>query len=246
VLDQLVLLAGSHFYTSATFWGPAAGVIVALIGILVTVWVTLRAANPNRRLYYSMTADTPLITGRHELSQQLKVIYGTKELGSPRIVNVQITSRGRRDITREAFDDKPLCLDLGSSIVECVKAATSPSDRPEPAYTMDGSKLLIGPSPFGTHQTTVFSLLIDGPIPQIVAPKQSLIDVKVRLGVPPSSVIQLVIFWIACAAAIGSLVSLAFSFRATAWLLALVLVPLLGLTVLFFVYQQMRKTTDRS
>ena len=47
VLDQPVTLAGSHFYTSAGFWVPAIGVIVGLLTIAATIWVTLRAANPN-------------------------------------------------------------------------------------------------------------------------------------------------------------------------------------------------------
>jgi hypothetical protein len=176
-----VIFAGGHFYDSAGFWGPAAGVVVGLLAIAATVWVTLRAANPKRRLYYAMLADTPLITGRHHLSKELKVTYGTRELASPRVVNIRLTSRGRRDIAREAFDEgKPLRLDLGTPIIECVKVTTSPPDRPDPSYAVDGSKLLIGPSHFGRRQTTVFSLLVDGKTPEIAKPPRSLVDVDLR------------------------------------------------------------------
>ena len=124
--------AGQPFYDSTAF-GTAAAITVGLLAITATIWVTLRAANPKRRLYYSMASDTPLIRRRQDLSQELKVIYGTRELDSPRVVNVQLTSRGRRDIARQAFDDgKPLCLDLDTPIVECVRVTMSPSDRPAP------------------------------------------------------------------------------------------------------------------
>jgi hypothetical protein len=96
---------------------------------------------------------------------------------------VQLVSRSRRDIAREAFDEgKPLCLDLGTPIVECLQVTTSPPDRPDPAWTLDGSKLQIGPSHFGRRQTTVFSLLVDGKSPRITPPQQSLIDVRIEHG----------------------------------------------------------------
>jgi hypothetical protein len=176
-------IAGSHhIWDSAAFW-PAFGIIVAVLGIAATVWVTLRAANPKRRLYYLLLSDTPLITGRQDLSEELKVTYGSQELKSPHVVSVQLVSRGRRDIARDAFDNgQPLCLDLGTPIVECVKITTSPSDRPDPVWTTEDSKLLIGPSHFGGHQTTVLSLLVDGESPSIVPPQQSLVDVRIQRG----------------------------------------------------------------
>jgi hypothetical protein len=171
-----------HIWDSAAFW-PAAGIVVGLLAIAATVWVTLRAANPKRRLYYAWLTDTPLITRQQDLSEELIVTYGARHLVSPRIVTVQLVSRGRRDIVREAFDEgKPVCLDLSTPIVQCVKVTTSPSDRPDPSYALDGSKLLIGPSHFGKRQTTVFSLLLDGKTPEIIKPQQSLIDVEIRQG----------------------------------------------------------------
>lgn len=175
-------LAGGHFYTSGSFWGPA-GVIVGLLAIGATVWVTLRAANPKRRLYYWMFADTPLITRRTDLSHELTVTYGTRQLNSPHVVNVKLTSRGRRDIAREVFDGgEPLCLDIGIPIVECVKVSTWPLDRPDPTWAINDSKLLVGPSHFGRRQTTVFALLVDGESPGIAKPQQSLVDVEIRHG----------------------------------------------------------------
>lgn len=208
VLDRAVILAGSHFYTSGAFWGVAAGVIVGVLGIAATVWVTLRAANPKRRLYYTMVADTPLVTRRHDLSEELKVTYGARELKSPHVVTVQLASRGRRDIAREAFDDgKPVCFDLGTPIIECVKVTTSPPDRPDPAWTADGARLLIGPSHFGKRQTTVFALLIDGETPHIAPPQQALVDVQIEHGDGETSARTVAAFpvaaWILLASGIG-------------------------------------------
>lgn len=216
-------LAGGHpFYDAAAFWPVATGIVVGLLTIAATVWVTLRAANPKRRLYYWMPTDTPLITRRQDLSHELKVTYGTRELDSPRVVNVRLTSRGRRDIAREAFDGgEPLRLDLGTPIVECVKVSTSPSDRPDPSYALDGSKLLIGPSHFGRRQTTIFSLLVDGKIPEIVKPQQSLIDVQIRQGYPGYTAgRQQLLLAIAMIAMVTGLAALAATLNGTAQLAA--------------------------
>jgi len=174
---------GHYFYTSSAFWGVAVGVIVGVLGIAATIWVTLRAANPKRCLYYVMRSDTPLINRRNDLSEQLKVSYGNAQLDSPHVVTIRLVSRGRADIAREAFDgDRPLILDLGTSIVELVEIATSPSDRPDPEWTLKGSELQVGPSHFGRRQTTDISLLVDGDWPRIVPPKQTLIDVRLEHG----------------------------------------------------------------
>jgi len=176
-------IARSHHIWDSSAFLPAAGIIVGLLAIAATVWVTLRAANPKRRLYYAWLTDTPLITSPHDLSKELKVTYGTRQLVSPRIVTVQLVSRGQRDITSEAFaGGEPVCLDLNTPIVQCLKVVTSPLDRSDPKYALDGSKLLIKPSHFGKRQITVFSLLLDGKTPEIVSPKQSLIDVDIRRG----------------------------------------------------------------
>lgn len=173
-----MVLASSPFYTSGTFWAGA-GTVAGLLGTIAVVWVTVRVANPKRRLFYSMPVVTSLLNRRPDLSHELKVVYGDKKLDCPHIVNIELTSRGRLDITREAFDDsQPIRLDVGTSIVECLKSTTSPPDRPEPACAISDSTLLVGPCLIGRRQTTVFTLLVDGPSPRLNKPQQSLIDVK--------------------------------------------------------------------
>jgi hypothetical protein len=176
------IAGGSHHIWDLTAFWPAAGIIVGLLAIVATVWVTLRAANPKRRLLYSMPVCTSMLNRQSELPE-LKVIYGAKQLESPHVVNVELASRGRTDIPRNAFDGgKPLRLDVGAPIVECLQVTMTPPDRPEPACAIDGSKLLIGPSLIGRRQTTVFSLLVDGAEPRLSPPEQSLVDVDLRRG----------------------------------------------------------------
>lgn len=190
-------LAGSHFFTSATFWGPAIGAIVGVLTTAVVVWVTLRAANPKRRLLYSMPVVTPLLNTRPDLPQDIEVRRAGSVLAHPYVVNVELTSRGRRDIAREAFGGDPIRLDVGAPIIDCLKISTSPSDRPHPVWNVDGSKLLVGPSLIGRRQSTVFSLLVDGPSPRLSKPMQTLTEVRLlpwdsasgAVGVPAGAVI---------------------------------------------------------
>lgn len=173
-------LASAPFYTSGTFWAAVAVPVAILIGV-ATVWVTWLSPYPKRRLLYSMPVTTSMLNRQSDVSDELRVIYGTKQLDCPYVVNVQLTGKGRSDIPRDAFDGgKPLCLDVGTPIVECLQVTTTPADRPEPLWTIDSSKLLIGPSLIGKRQVTVFSLLVDGPTPHLSPPEQSLVDVDLR------------------------------------------------------------------
>lgn len=171
--------AGEQWYASGTFW-TAIGAVAVLLSTVAIVWVTLRVANPKRRLLYSMPVITPLLNTRSDLPQDLEVRRGGVILRHPHLVNVELVNRGRLDIRRDAFDGgEPLRLDIGATIIECLKITTSPSDRPEPLVKIDGSALLIGPSLLGRRQTIAFSVLVDGPSPNLCRPEQTLIDVDI-------------------------------------------------------------------
>src|SRR5260370_32898479 len=123
-----------------------------------------------------MLAVSPLLTHRLDLPA-IAVRRAGKVLATPHVVTVRLVSRGRRDITREAFDGgEPLCLDVGAAIVEWLEVTTWPSGRPDPVWKMDGSSLPIGPSLIGRRQTTAFSLLVDGMDPRRSAIQPSLTD----------------------------------------------------------------------
>jgi hypothetical protein len=175
-----VIAAEGHFYTNGTFWAGA-GTVAGVVGTMAVIWVTLRVGSSKRRLLYSMPVVTPLLNERPGMPRDVEVRRAGQLLTYPQIVNIELTSRGRRDITRDAFDGgEPLRLDVGVPIVECLQVKISPSDRPEPLCKIDGAKLLVGPSLISRRQTLVFSLLVDGPSPKLNRPPQSLIDVDLR------------------------------------------------------------------
>jgi hypothetical protein len=180
-LDQPVDVAGSPFYTSGTFWAGA-GTVVGVVSLVALGWITWRAANPKRRLWYSMPTVTPLVT-RRGLSRELKIHYGDHLVVSPYTADILLVSRGRLDIPRSAFDgDQPLQLDVGAPIVEVLNVTTSPN-RPIPPVKPGHSKLLIGPCLIGRRETIVISLLVEGD-PHLNPLRQSLENVDIRQGDP--------------------------------------------------------------
>jgi hypothetical protein len=177
-----VVVASSPFYTSGTFWAGA-GTVVGVVSVVAIVWVTLRVANPKRRLWYSMSTVTPLVLRRTDLSRDLRILYGDDQLQSPHTANIQLVSRGRLDIPRSAFDgDEPLQLDVSAQIVEILNVATSP-DRANPPVEYAGSKLFVGPCLIGRREKVVVSLLIEGD-PELHPLPQSLENVDIRPGDP--------------------------------------------------------------
>ena len=171
-------------YTSTLFW-TVAGPVIGLIGIVATVWVTLRVANSKRRLMYSMPVVTPLLNAMADMPTDIEVRRGGHTLKDPCVVNIKLAGQGRRDIQRPDFDGgRPVRLDIGTPIVECLKVITTPADRGKPECRIDGSALLIGPCLIGKRQSTTFSLLVEGSEPVLSRPEQILADVSIRYGDP--------------------------------------------------------------
>jgi hypothetical protein len=173
----------SPFYTNGTFWAGAAA-IVGLVSLVVLGWLTWRAANPKRRLWYSMPTVTPLATtGTGIQSGDLKISYSDRPLKSPATANIQLVSRGRLDIPRSAFDDnQPLQLDVGAPIVKVLNVATSPNCAKPPLET-DGSRLLVQPCLIGRRETIVITLLVEG-VPYLRPLLHTLENVDIRRADP--------------------------------------------------------------
>jgi hypothetical protein len=173
-------LTSGALIESAVFWGPTAGVIATAASTIAIMWVTERIGIPKRRLLYSMPLMTPLLNSRSDLLQDIEVRHAGKALAIPQVVNIEIIGKGRLDIARDAFDGgEPLTFDIGVIIVECLKVSTTPSGRRDPVWSIEGSALLIGPSLIGRRQSTLFTLLVDGETPVLVAPQQLLRDVEI-------------------------------------------------------------------
>ncbi|MFH8242636.1 hypothetical protein ACSLFT_22475 [Streptomyces sp. G6] len=161
-----VTLAGA-WYESATFWA-AATAFVTFAGIASTTWATLRAANPKRRLSYSMGYTRLLTSGSSRAHGALQVSHGGTVLADPRFVRVRLTNTSRRDISSSAFDQgTPIRLDIGVPILDILDTTSRPSANAIPPTTISGSEVSIGPGRIGRGQSLSYLLLIDGPDPRL-------------------------------------------------------------------------------
>jgi hypothetical protein len=187
LIGPVELAAGEHWYSSLTFW-TIAGPVVAVLSTLAIVWVTIRVASPKRRLMCAMPVITPLLNSAAGVTGTIEVRRDGQLLTNPRVVELKLASRGRNDIPRSAFDGhRPIRLDIGTPIVQCLSVTTQPDDRTMPEPTIDGTALLIQPTLIGKHQTTVYSLLIDGSEPSLSKPEQTLTDVDIQKRDPDDS-----------------------------------------------------------
>src|ERR1019366_3821474 len=174
-----VMTAAGGWYSSGTFWA-AAGVVVAVLAAVAGVWVTLTVGFPRRRLYCGLRAAAPLLAAPAGIRGDLELLHRGTALADPRVVTVELVSRGRRDIPSEAYDDRqPLVLDVGARIVEVLQVTSGPGILPAPRITIDGAALNIGPSLIGRRQKITINVLTDGGQPSLAC-HSPLIDVQVR------------------------------------------------------------------
>src|ERR1017187_2968263 len=184
-----VMTAAGGWYTSGTFWAGT-GVVVAVLAAAAVVWVTLTVGFPRRRLYFGLRAAAPLLAAPAGIRSDLELRHRGTALADPRVVTVELVSRGRRDIPSEAFDSgQPLVLDVGARIVEVLQVTSGPGILPAPRITADGTALGIGPSLIGKRQEITINVLTDGGEPSLAC-RSPLIDVQVRPraeGLPPTA-----------------------------------------------------------
>jgi hypothetical protein len=192
-----VMDVAAAFYTSGTFWAGA-GVLAAVLGTVAVVWVTFTVGFPRRRLYYGMRAAAPLLTAPPGMRSDLELRHrGTpadrkggdhadagdgawQVLADPRVLTLELVSRGRKDIPSDAYDDhQPLRLDVGARIVEVLQAISRPAAQPAPQITADGTSLRIGPSLIGKRHEITITVLTDGGEPSLTC-QSPLIDVQIR------------------------------------------------------------------
>lgn len=135
----------------------ALGTILAGIA---AVWVIL-IAGPRYRLRYGPLTSQQLSDGSWK-------------------VNIFLSSRGRRDITREAFDDgKPVGLDIGTSILKLAGVWSSNNAVRSVDARVEGTCLLVGPGLISRRLDLRFTVLAEAE-PTRLKCQASLIDVSVR------------------------------------------------------------------
>jgi hypothetical protein len=106
-------------------------------------------------------------------------------------VNIYLSNRGRRDITREAFgNNQPLKFDIGVPIRKLVGVVSSPEVLRAVQHRAEGTRLFVGPELIGRRQDLRFTLITDRE-PRGIGWQQSSNDFQVRrpfiVDAPPRS-----------------------------------------------------------
>src|SRR5713101_4736271 len=196
------------WYTSGTFWAGA-GTVTAVLGAVAVVWVTFTVGFPRRRLYYGMPAAARLLTAPAGMRSDLELRHHGTLLADPRVLTIELVSRGRKDIPSDAFNDRqPLQLDVGAPIVEVLQVTSKPDALPTPDITPDGTLLKIGPSLIGKRHEITITVLTDGEEPSLTC-QSPLIDVQVRQRIDDRSPMPLLVAAVAAVAAVAGVVATA-------------------------------------
>jgi hypothetical protein len=241
-----VMDVAAAFYASGTFWAGA-GVLAAVLGTVAVVWVTFTVGFPRRRLYYGLRAAAPLLTAPPGMRSDLELRHRGRPvvsevgdhadawqvLADPRVLTLELVSRGRKDIPSDAYDDhQPLQLDVGARIVEVLQATSKPTSLLAPQLAADGTSLKIGPSLIGKRHEITITVLTDGGEPSLTC-QSPLIDVQIRqrtqerdLGATLPAVLVLP----AMAALTAALIGAGFWPEAAVWAAAAVVVGAMALT----------------
>ena len=200
----------SAWYASGTFW-TGAGAVAAVLGAVVGAWVTLIVGLPRRRLLYQLRAVAPLLTTPVNQPGDVELLYRGTRLTDPRALTIELTGRGRKDISNDAYNGgQPLQLDVGVHIVEVLQITSEPKTLPPPDVSADETCLKIGPSLIGRRHKIILTVLTDAGSPSLSC-KSPLIDVQVRRRADESALEDAAVPW------------------AVPWLLALLVLLLVAL-----------------
>lgn len=168
----------AKWYTSTIFW-VGAGVVVALLAAIASLWAALTVGFPRRRLFMMPTA-APLLRASANMRSRLEIRHRGTLLTNPYGLTVKIISRGRKDIPSEAYNDhQPLRLDVGADIVDVLQTTSEPEALAPPQIATDGTSLKIGPSLIGKRHKITITVLTDGGEPFLTC-QSPLIDVQVE------------------------------------------------------------------
>lgn len=154
--------------------------MVAALAAAAVVWVTFSVRFPRRRLYFGLRATAPLLTAPVGMRSDLELRHRGTLLADPRVLTVDLVSRGRTDIPSDAYNDRqPLQLDVGARIVEILQVTCEPQTLQAPHITAGGTLLRVGPGLIGSRQAITINALTDGGEPSLTC-RSPLIGVQVR------------------------------------------------------------------
>jgi hypothetical protein len=167
------------WYSSGTFWAAAGAVAVLVTGTIAT-FVAFRLANPVRRLECAMLAAPLLQQSAQEMPGTLQISWNGTELNNPHILEVNLTSRGRRDIASEDFD-QPLEFRVGAKILAVLRTASGPDSTTFRKVAFEDEILNVGPALIRRHQSIKITLLAVGHDPELSSAAAAVRDVDVEV-----------------------------------------------------------------
>ena len=169
------------------------GTTLSIAAILVTLLagfggplVVHLVRSRRHKLFYGLPADTSVLTTPHGISD-LELRRHGKVLAQPHVLEVQLISRGRKDIPSNAFDKgNPIRFDVGANIVELLEVTSEPKFIKSPKVTIVGTALNIGPNLIGKRQKIAVTLLADGkPSLTCQSPIKDVDVLEQKAGQPP-------------------------------------------------------------
>jgi hypothetical protein len=175
------MLAVEHWYTSAGFWGPAAGVIAAVVIGLATIIVTLRLI-PKRRILCSIISASPLLTAPKPMREDLEIRYQNERVERPNVATLEISNVGRNAIPSEFFDkDRGILFGITVPIIKVLAVDYTPSSAPVPPVSATKDGLELKPELIVAKETITVSLLTEGPVQGVSVSFNPLTDVNVDI-----------------------------------------------------------------
>ena len=159
------MLAGGGASAGPPGWSVVFAAWTGALSAGAALWA-LRNAGPRYRLYYGLSRKR-----RDESSWE---------------VSFYLSSRGRRDITREAFDkEQPIEFDIGAPIRELTSVLSSHPTLRIVEHHYEGTRLFVGPGLISRWQDLRFTIITDSE-PVVPSCWQSLIDVQfIYTDLPP-------------------------------------------------------------
>jgi len=171
-----------------------AALLVAILGIPITVFATRRYGNRRARLLFNCRA-VPLLpdNDQHRL---VKVTYRDFDVPNPHLVTISIANIGPTDIASAAFDqNRGIRVDLKETVFYGVVSTSPAKERGELLSQAIGTKdgyIVLGPALLRRAQVWTVELLVAGePTPEltsslintdIVSSQEDALSVGIRVG----------------------------------------------------------------
>ncbi|WP_159053209.1 hypothetical protein [Streptomyces regalis] len=180
------MVTAESYIGSNDFWNMA---ISVGFGVLIGVggaWATLRSNNPKRRVVWNQSSNTTLLRSTSPSAPSaVSVSHAGTTLVEPRLVELEFSNSGRRDISPTDFasGDESLIFDFGANIVTVLDTEVDPPSAPKPQHVIDGPLLKVKKVLVARNQRVTFSVLVDGPKGNIKLAAAHLTNTPVKRGV---------------------------------------------------------------